>query len=87
MKKSEIVFLTTALILAAVLGGVVGELIGSFLPVESQVGYLFGQSYDRVGFEAIHLNLYAIDLTLGLRFKFNFVSLLFVILVVVYYRW
>ncbi len=79
--------MTTALILAAVLGGVVGELIGSFLPAGHQLGYLFGQSYDRVGFETIHLNLYAIDLTLGLRFKFNFVSLLFVILVVVYYRW
>lgn len=85
MKRSEAVFLTTALILAAVLGGLLGEVIGSFLP-EGAVKILFEKSV-QFGFQSFHLNVYAVDLTFGLLLKLNFVSLLLVLLVVVYYRW
>ena len=85
MKKSEAIFLTTALVLAAVLGGLLGEVIGSVLP-QGAVRTLFEKSVE-FGFDSFHLNLYAVDLTLGFMLKLNFVSVLMVLLVIVYYRW
>jgi len=86
LKKNEITFLVVALILAAVVGGVVGDIVGSFLP-QGQVKTLFTQHYQNIGFEPVTFNLYAISFTVGLRFKINFVSILFIILVIVYFRW
>ena len=43
MKRSEAIFLTTALILAAVLGGMLGEMVGSFMP-QGSVRTLFEKS-------------------------------------------
>ena len=85
MKHSEAAFLTTALILAAVLGGLVGEMIGSFLP-DGAVRFLFERSVE-IGFESLHLDIYTINLTFGLMIKLNFVSVLLVLLVIIYYRW
>ena len=85
MKRSEAIFLTTALIWAAVLGGLIGEVVGSFLPSGS-VRTLFEKSVD-IGFNSLHLNLYAVDLTFGFMLKLNFISVLFVLGVIVYYRW
>jgi hypothetical protein len=85
LKKSEAVFLTTALILAAVLGGLLGEVLGSFLP-QGSVKTLFERSVE-FGFNALHLDLYTINLTFGLMIKLNFVSVLMVLVVIVYYRW
>lgn len=86
MKKNEITFLIVALILAAVVGGIVGEIVGSFLP-QSHVKTLFTQHYQKIGFEPATFNLYAISFTFGLRFTINFVSILFIILVIIYFRW
>ncbi|MCP4632608.1 MAG: DUF4321 domain-containing protein [candidate division Zixibacteria bacterium] len=85
MKRREVTFLIVALILGAVLGGLVGELVGSYLP-EGAVKTLFTKSLD-VGFEPLVLKLYAISLTVGLMFKINFVSVISVLLVVVYFKW
>jgi hypothetical protein len=85
LKKSEAVFLTTALVLAAVLGGLVGEVVGSFLP-QGSVRTLFEKSV-QIGFDTQHLNLYALDLSFGLKLTLNFISVLFVLGVIAYYRW
>jgi hypothetical protein len=85
LKRSEAIFLTTALILAAVLGGLIGEVVGSFLP-DGAVKTLFVQSV-RIGFDTIHANLYTVDFSFGMYLKLNFVSVLCVILVLIYYRW
>ncbi len=85
MRNREVTFLTVSLILAAVLGGFLGEFVGTFLP-EGAVKTLFEKNV-QFGFEQISLNLYAIRFSIGLLFKLNFVSLLAVVLIIVYFRY
>ena len=84
MNRREIVFLV-ALLLAAVIGGLFGDIIGTYLP-DGAAKTLFTKSI-QVGFSPSQVEFYAISFTIGLMFKINFVSALFVILVVVYFRW
>ncbi|MFQ6007636.1 MAG: DUF4321 domain-containing protein [Candidatus Zixiibacteriota bacterium] len=85
MKQREITFLIIALLLAAIIGGLIGDVIGSFLP-PGAAKTLFTRSLV-VGFDTVKVDFYAIAFTLGLTFKINFVSVLVVLLVIVYFRW
>jgi large-conductance mechanosensitive channel len=85
MKRREVIFLTVALVLGAVIGGLLGELIGSFLP-DGAVKTLFTQ-YQPIGFNSFTANFYAISFTFGLMIKINFVSVLMIVFVIVYFRW
>ena len=86
MRKDEVIFLTVSFILAAVIGGVIGDIIGSFLPSGSQLKTLFMKGLD-IGFETFHVDFFAISFTFGLMVKINFVSILMIILVIMYFRW
>ena len=94
MKRQELTFLIVGMLLAAVAGGVIGDLVGSFLP-EGTIKTLFetniqigvGRTVDLQEVEPLVLNLYAITLVLGFTLKINFVSVLFVFLVFVYFQW
>jgi hypothetical protein len=85
LKKREVIFIVTALILGAVIGGVVGDIIGTFLP-PGAAKTLFSKSI-LIGIDTTRLDFYAITLTFGLMVKINFLSVLTVILVIVYFRW
>jgi large-conductance mechanosensitive channel len=85
MKRREVIFLTVALVLGAVVGGLLGELIGSFLP-EGAVKTLFMESID-IGIKPFSVEAYALSLTFGLMVKINFVSILMIIFVIIYFRW
>ncbi|UCD93993.1 MAG: DUF4321 domain-containing protein [Candidatus Zixiibacteriota bacterium] len=85
MKTRELTFIIVALLLGAILGGFVGELIGSFLP-PGAAKILFTKSL-KIGFETTRVELYSISFTVGLMFKINFMSVLAVLLVIVYFRW
>ena len=85
MKGRELTFIIVALLLGAILGGFVGELIGSFLP-EGAAKILFTKSVS-VGFETTRVQLYSLAFTVGLMFKINFMSILVVLLVIIYFRW
>lgn len=85
MKGRELTFIIVALLLGAILGGFVGELIGSFLP-EGAAKTLFTKSVS-IGFETTRVQLYSLSFTLGLMFKINFMSVLVVLLVIIYFRW
>ena len=85
MKGREIGFVAVILVLAAVIGGLIGEIVGSFLP-EGAVKTLFEESRD-FGLETFTLNFHNISLTFGLMFKINFVSILMIILVIAYFKW
>jgi hypothetical protein len=74
-----------ALLLGAILGGFVGELVGSFLP-PGAAKTLFSKSV-KIGFEAFRVEFYAVSFTFGLMFKINFMSVLGVLLVIIYFRW
>lgn len=85
MKRSEIVFLIVSLILAAVAGGLVGDIIGKFLP-DGATKTLFQESL-QIGIKPFTVDFFAISFTLGFMFKINFVSVLFLVMVVIYFRW
>lgn len=85
MKRPEIISIVIVLLLAAVIGGLIGDLIGSFIP-EGAVKTLLKKNID-IGFKTISFDFYSISLTFGLMLKINFVSILMVILVIVYFRW
>jgi len=82
--------------MAAIVGGFLGQLIGEYLP-DGAVKTLFVKSMD-IGIgqrgvsvneiqEPIYINLYSISLAFGLLIKINFVSLLMIILVIIYFKW
>ncbi len=85
MKKSEITSIVVALFLAAVIGGLIGHLIGSFVP-EGAVKTLFKTDLP-IGFNAFTVDFFSITFTFGLLLRINFVSILMVILVIIYFRW
>lgn len=85
LKSREITFIIVALLLGAILGGFVGEVIGSFLP-PGAAKTLFSKSL-RIGFEPTRVELYSVSFTVGLMFKINFMSVLGVLLVIIYFRW
>jgi hypothetical protein len=85
LKGREVTFLLVALVLAAVVGGLIGDIVGTFLP-EGAVKTLFQKNVP-IGFEPLTVELFALSFTIGLMVKINFVSILFLILVVIYFRW
>ncbi|MDD3731217.1 MAG: DUF4321 domain-containing protein [candidate division Zixibacteria bacterium] len=85
MKRREVIFIITALILGAVMGGLVGDIVGTFLP-PGAAKTVFTKSI-QIGFDTTRIELYAVSLTFGLMFKINFMSVLVVLLVLVYFRW
>ncbi|MBI3873268.1 MAG: DUF4321 domain-containing protein [candidate division Zixibacteria bacterium] len=94
MKGRELSFLIVGIVMAAVGGAVVGDALGSFLP-EGTIKTLF-QKHVEIGLgrtvgmqtaEPLSINLYALSLVLGLTIRINLVSVLFVLLLLVYFRW
>jgi hypothetical protein len=96
LRDKEIKFIIISLIMAAIVGGFLGQLIGEYLP-EGAVKTLFVKSMD-IGIgqrgvsvnemqQPIYINLYSISLAFGLLIKINFVSLLMIILVIIYFKW
>ncbi len=102
MNRREITFLLVAMILAAVFGGLIGDVVGSFLPdgtiktlfvkhlevgIGSNTFATISDGSDPFRYAPLTINLFAITLTFGLLLKINFVSVLCVLLVFVYFRW
>jgi hypothetical protein len=85
VKKRELTFIITALILGAVMGGLVGDIIGTYLP-PGAAKTVFTKSIE-IGINTTKVDFYAVSFTFGLTFKINFVSVLVVLLVIVYFRW
>ena len=85
MKKRELTFIIIALILGAVMGGLIGDIIGTYLP-PGAAKTVFTKSIE-IGINTTKVDFYAISFTFGLTFRINFVSVLVVLLVIVYFRW
>ena len=85
MKRRELTFLITALILGAVLGGLVGDVVGTFLP-PGAAKTVFTKSVE-VGIGPTQVDFYSISFTFGLKLRINFMSVLVVLLVIIYFRW
>jgi len=67
------------------MGGLVGDIIGTFLPAGA-AKTVFTKSIV-IGFDTMKVDFYAISFTFGLKFKINFMSILVVLLVIIYFRW
>ena len=85
MKRKELTFIIVALILSAVVGGLVGDIIGTFLPA-SAAKTVFSKSI-QIGLDTTKIDFYTISLTIGLMFKINAMSALSMLLVIAYFRW
>ena len=96
MNSRELTFIIVALLLATVFGGFLGQMIGEYLP-DGAVKTLFQQNLE-IGIgkkgvavneiqEPVTINLYSISFAFGLLIKINFVSVLMVILVIIYFKW
>jgi hypothetical protein len=83
--RRELTFLITALILGAVLGGLLGDIIGTFLP-PGAAKTVFTKSV-QIGLSPTQVDFYSLAFTFGLKVKVNFMSVLVVLLVIVYFRW
>ena len=98
MSRREVIFLLTAMLLAAIFGGLIGDVVGSFLP-EGTIKTLFIRHL-QVGLGAnpyitvtdnatpapyapLTIDFFAITFSFGLLLKINFVSVLCVLLVFV----
>lgn len=86
MKTREVTFILVGLILGAVIGGLLGDIVAGFLPEGSAVKEVFGKSID-IGIETFQIDFYAISFTFGLMLKINFMSVLVLLLVIIYFRW
>ena len=67
------------------MGGLVGDIIGTYLP-PGAAKTVFTKSV-QIGINTTQIDLFAVSLTFGLMFKINFMSVLVVLLVIVYFRW
>ena len=85
MKKREVTFILVALIFGAVAGGLVGDIIGTYLP-PGAAKTVFTKSIE-IGIDTIQLDFYALKLIFGLTLKVNFMSVLVLILIIIYFRW
>lgn len=85
MKTREITFITLALLLGAVLGGLIGDIVATYLP-DGAAKTLFSKSIE-IGFNTISFDFYSFAFTIGLMIKINLMSVLAVILVLIYFRW
>lgn len=85
MKKRELTFIIIGLILGAVMGGLIGDIIGTFLPAGA-AKTVFTKAVD-IGFDTVKVDFYAVSFTIGLKLKINFMSMLVVLLVIIYFRW
>lgn len=80
--------------MAAVAGALIGDIVGSFLP-EGTIKTLFERNIEigvgrTIGLEQtepLSVNLYALSFILGFTVRINFVSVLFVLLLLIYFRW
>ena len=74
-----------SLLLAAIVGGLLGDIIGHYLPTGA-AKTLFQKNIN-VGLESTTVDFFSISFTVGFMFRINFVSVLFLVMVLVYFRW
>lgn len=80
--------------MAAVAGALIGDIVGSFLP-DGTIKTLFmnnieigvGRQVAMQPVEPFSVDLYALSFVLGFTVRINFVSVLFVLLLLIYFRW
>ena len=72
-----------------IIGAVLGQLIGSFLPESTPKTFLIGSYSPSFGFDnnGFLIDLYVIKIKLGIQFTFNIISLIGMAISVYLFRW
>ncbi|NIP42129.1 MAG: DUF4321 domain-containing protein [candidate division Zixibacteria bacterium] len=85
MTRRDMMLLIFSLILAGIVGGLIGDIVGHYLP-DGALKTLF-QKNITPGFDTGQVDFYVISFSFGIRVGINFMSVLFMILVLIYFRW
>ena len=85
MKKRELTFIVVALILGAVIGALIGDIIGTFLPAGA-AKTVFTKTIE-IGIDTTQVDFFAISAAFGLKLRVNFMSMMVVLLIIIYFRW
>jgi hypothetical protein len=88
LRKINPTLIVFSLLLAAIVGGLLGDVIGEFLP-DGSAKTLF-QKNIQVGIgvdEPISADFFSISFAFSFAFRINFVSVLFLVMVLIYFRW
>jgi hypothetical protein len=85
MKRRDVFFLVFSLLLAGIVGGLLGDIVGYYLP-EGAVKTLFQKNIP-IGFDTGVVDFFVISFNFGIKVVINFMSVLFMILVLIYFRW
>jgi hypothetical protein len=88
VRRNEIAFLIFALLMAAVVGGLLGDIIAEFLPAGAAKTVFEKNIQIGVGVDdPVSADFYSISFAFAFAFRINFVSVLFMIMVLIYFRW
>ena len=85
MTRRDMMLLIFSLILAGIVGGLIGDIVGHYLP-EGALKTLFQKNIP-LGFDTVSADFYVINVSFGFKVAINFMSVLFMILVLIYFRW
>ncbi len=83
--RGKVGVLIVAIIAGLVVGSYIGQLLGTILP-DGAVKTFFTSSVE-FGCDEIKISLGAMTIKFGLLFRFNFVSLLALFVVIYYFKW
>jgi len=88
-KEKSLGLLVLVVFVGLVIGSVLGQLVGAFLPESTPKAFLLGSYSPSFGFDddAMLINLYVIKLKLGLQFTFNIMGLIGLAIAVYMFRW
>jgi len=79
MKRRDTLILVISLLLAGIVGGLLGDIIGYYLP-DGAVKTLFQKNIP-IGFDTGEVDFFVISFNFGIKVVINFMSMLFMILV------
>jgi hypothetical protein len=84
-RRLSVTWILSAVILGAVIGSALGQVIGLALP-DGVVKEFFTNTAN-IGFDPVQVNLGIIDFTLGFYFRLNVIGVIGIVLAAYIFRW
>ncbi len=87
LSKRSIGFLALTFFLGILVGSVLGQAMGLFLPADSVAHQLFVQQHDDIGFDPVRIDLIVFEITVGFMVRVNLMSVVGIFVVAQLLRW
>lgn len=89
MEEKKLSTLILVIVIGMIIGGVLGQLAGNFLPESTSKSFLISSYSPSFGFndDATLIDLYVIQFKIGLKFTFNIISLIGLLISVWLFKW